>query len=93
MTDEQMTQMTHDLRICENGPRLLKSCKELLVAVDAAMTVFRRCGDLEITGLWVDALHAKGITPGFGYRAQQVIADAEGTPHPSIVLDPEPDPA
>lgn len=93
MTEQQIDQMTHDLRICEAGPRLLRSCKELLVAVDAAMTVFRQCRDLEITGRWADALHAQGITPGFGYRAQQVIADAEGTPRPSIVLDPEPDPA
>lgn len=77
MTDHLIEQMTHDLRICEAGPRLLKSCEELLVVVDAAIVVISEHGDSEAVQTWIDALHKAGIAPGFGHRAHQVILDAE----------------
>lgn len=73
-----MKPVTHDPRICEAGPRLLRSCKELLIAVDAAKAVILAHGKDGAGQAWAEAVYAQGIAPGFGYRAEQVIADAEG---------------
>ncbi len=69
------------------APDLLEACKELVVAVSAAMRVVADLDAMHQLGVsaetrqqrFADELRSSGVVNGFGVRAKAAIAKAEGT--------------
>lgn len=72
------------------SPALLASCKELLVALEGAMRVIAQTDFTDDRNVLTEAFVAEmsriGIAAGVGFRAQDAIRQAEGTPRKAILL-------
>lgn len=76
--------------VCAKAPDLLASCQELRAVLLAALDVIAITVGIEGRDRIAEDLARRGFSPGIiGVRADGVIAEAEGRPKPTALLEPD----